>query len=131
MPTESLIFLFLFLGFIVSFYIYYKKTKKEKLVCYIGKDCNRVLESRYSKVFSVPNEVIGMLYYALISIITLILILYIPVGILIQGRLMIVGLAALYSIYLTSIQLFVLKELCEYCLAVNIINIAIFILLLL
>ena len=52
------------IGLILSSYIFWKKKKSEKLVCFIGQDCDTVIHSRYSKLlFGIPNEILGMVYY--------------------------------------------------------------------
>ena len=119
------------LGFMLAFYIWNKKKKKEKLYCIIGKDCNKVIESEHSEHFGMENTVIGMLYYIFIAILSLVALLF-PVistfGLFSVGFIVIAGIAALFSLYLVSVQLFVLRELCEYCLASTVIVIAIFVL---
>ena len=43
------------------------------------------------------------------------------------GKIIITGIAALFSIYSIFIQLFILKEVCEYCLSLSALGIAIFV----
>ena len=126
--STALIILSLF-GLILSAYIHIKTTKKEKLVCAIGNDCNKVINSKYGKTFILSNDVIGILYYLLILISTIIFLIFPEylTGLIILVRLIIVGGAALFSVYLTFVQIFILKELCEYCLGANFINVLLFI----
>ncbi len=117
------------LGFLVSLFIFFKRKYKEKLVCILGKDCGKVLYSKFSRQFGISNEIVGLFYYTAVFISTLILIaiptlVTIPV---LWTQAIGIGLAALFSIYLIFLQLFVIKELCEYCLIVNIINILLFV----
>ncbi|QQG38984.1 MAG: vitamin K epoxide reductase family protein [Candidatus Woesearchaeota archaeon] len=118
------------IGFLVSHYIYYKKNRKEKLVCIIGKDCNKVINSKYSNLFKIaPNEVLGMLYYALVLVVSVLYFFNIPFLYLIQFAYIstiVSGLAALASLILISIQIFILKEYCEYCLVSAGVSILIF-----
>lgn len=112
-------------GFSVSAYIWHKKNHSEKLVCFLGEDCNKVVYSRYSTTFGISNEVIGMLYYGGITVAySLAITGLIPFffGWLIS----ITGIAALFSIYLISVQLVILKEWCEWCVASAITSIIIF-----
>lgn len=117
-------------GFFISFYILTKKKRNKKLVCVIGDDCDKVVRSKYSALFGVQNEILGMCYYTLTGIFA-ILFLY---GVSSFGGislsfvfLVISGIAALFSFVLICIQLFVIKEWCEYCLASALVSIAIFI----
>ena len=127
--SSTLLIILSVIGFLLSFYIFYKKKRKEKLVCIIGKDCNKVINSKYARFFFASNEVIGMVYYTLIFITTLIFLSspLLLTSTIVFSRAVIVGIAALFSIYLSIVQVFVLKELCDYCLAANIINIILFI----
>ena len=123
-----LLFIFSLFGFGVSFYIFFKKKRGEKLVCILGADCNKVVSSKYSSMFLLPNEVLGMGYYAIVAIEAVLL----QSGVFIVGPfsvqlLSLIGAitSALFSIYLIGIQAFVLKEWCEYCVATALINIGI------
>lgn len=131
MPPTSQLFLLLLslIGFLTSLFIFFKRKYKEKLVCVIGKDCDKVLFSRFSQQFGISNEVVGLFYYTAVFIGTLILIavptlVSIP---LLWTQAIVIGAAALFSLYLIFLQLCIIKELCEYCLIVNVMNILLFI----
>lgn len=117
MNQDSLILILALAGFAVSFNINFKKNKKEKLVCLIGEDCDKVVHSRYATTFGVDNQIFGMIYYFSIAIFaaTLISGLIWPPVIVLLFKLATIG-AALFSVYLIGIQAFVLKEWCEWCL---------------
>lgn len=110
-------------GLAVAFYINYKKTKKEKLVCVIGKDCDKVVNSRYSSVFGIDNQILGMIYYLLLAAFAIFSLagLVWPAIIFSVFRLMTVG-AILFSIFLVGVQAFILREWCEWCLGSALIN---------
>ena len=118
------------LGLIIAFYIWHKKKNKEKLFCVFGKNCDKVIKSKYAKTFGIDNTIIGMLYYIFVMIISIVALLF-PVistfSLFAIGFILIVGIAVLFSLYLTCVQLFVLRELCEYCLGSTAIVIAIFV----
>jgi uncharacterized membrane protein len=117
-------------GFVLSIYIWRKKKQGEKLFCLIGDDCNRVVNSRYATTLGASNEIIGILYYAGIAI-AFSLGLSGLVSFSFWWLTPITGVAALFSVYLVSVQLFILKEWCEWCLVSAITSIIIFILILL
>lgn len=132
--SEYTIILLAILGFVISFLIWYTKINNKKLVCVIGKDCNKVINSKYSKTFGINNEILGMLYYSLLIIISILILkspFFSTINIVNLGRIIIAGFSALFSVYLTYVQIFKLKEYCEYCWAVNVINIIIFLVILL
>ncbi|TSC56008.1 MAG: Uncharacterized protein Greene071421_27 [Parcubacteria group bacterium Greene0714_21] len=119
------LFILSFLGLGISAHLLSKKLKNEKIVCFLGQDCDNVVKSKYSKTLGIPNEVPGILFY---------LVVFGGVLLLSQGKEMIVDLrvisllrisavlASLASFYLISIQVFKLKMWCEYCIASAIIN---------
>lgn len=133
MPQYISITISALLGFSIAFYIFYKKSRQEKLVCIIGEDCNKVVESKYSKLWGIRLEFLGMIYYGLIA-------LYYGIdGVLLQNGFSLVdtvvagasALAFLLSLYLTVIQLTVLRDLCEWCIASGILSTIIFLVILL
>jgi uncharacterized membrane protein len=122
-----------FVGLLISYYIYYSKSKKHKLVCLTGDDCNLVVRSRYASVFGIPNEVIGLAYYAgMLAFSGLQFLVQLEPAYLIQfGAILVSGIAASVSVVLTVMLFGMLKKFCEYCVAANTINIIIFLLILL
>src|SRR3989338_188247 len=55
-------------GFFVAKHIYNHKKAGILLVCPIRFDCNTVVNSDYSKIFGIPVEILGMIYYIVISL---------------------------------------------------------------
>lgn len=104
------------IGFCLSYYIYHKKERNEKLVCVIGDDCDKVVRSKYSALLGVDNEGLGMFYYGLVAV-TAVALLAVPGSTVTLLPLLATagGLAALLSVILIFIQAFVIKEWCEYC----------------
>ncbi len=118
-------------GLIDSAYIFYKKQRGEKLVCLIGKDCAKVVNSRYGSIFGVPNELVGIAYY--LAVIALASALYagttMAAGIILAGVLLVTAAGALLgSVVLTVLQAWVLREWCEYCLLAAVVNLLLFVL---
>lgn len=119
------------IGLLDSWYIFYKKQRKEKLVCFVGQGCNEVVNSQYSHIYGVPNEILGIIFYLSVLGLT---------GLVALGTtelhgvslLAIIHIAAFFalvmSIFLTAIQAFVLKAWCEYCLVAAFANFGIFVL---
>ena len=121
-------------GFIISYYILYKKKRNEKLVCIIGENCDKVIRSKYANTFGFDNTMAGMGYYGLVAVTGIAEFIMPDLFFLKQvilSKIIISGAAALFSIYLIFIQAFVLKEWCEYCLATSAISIAVFLVIIL
>ena len=107
-------------GFSLAFYIYNHKSSKseKKLICPLNFDCEAVIHSPYSKFWGIPIEILGLLYYGLIIISYTFLeispslatstVIFILLGITI--------IAFMFSLYLTFIQAFNLKQWCTWCL---------------
>lgn len=114
---EQIILLLGLAGFVVSLHIFLTKKQGKQLVCNIGKKetCNDVVNSVYNKTLGIPNEILGMLYYFLVIVLSGLIIYsskapYLSLILLILG-----SLALLASIYFTYLQGAVLKKWCQYC----------------
>lgn len=115
-------------GFLLSAYIQRKRSRQERLLCVIGEDCNKVVYSRYAQTFGIPNEILGMFYYGavVIAYIAFLIIPELQTSIIHLGFKAATFLAALFSWYLISIQLLVLKEWCVWCIASSVLSTFIF-----
>lgn len=123
----SWIFWLAVIGLIDSLFLYYKKKRKEKLVCFIGSDCNKVIRSKYATTFGIENTLLGMLYYAgLIAAVYFAPPSY-SVSFAFLSLLMkiVTSIAGIMSAYLLMVQVFILKEWCDYCLLSAVVNFAI------
>lgn len=117
LPYVILIFA-AFAGFIVSFNIFRKKRTKKPLVCPLKSDCNTVINSRFSSLLGIPLEIWGMIYYGLIAVSYGGIIAFPN---LIHPSLLFVTLSLttigfLFSIYLTCVQAFAIRQWCVWCL---------------
>lgn len=127
MLFSFLIITFGIIGFFVSAYIYSSKIKGGILVCFIGQNCNSVVRSRFSSLIGISNEIIGMIYYASIaaSYAVLLIIPVLQVSYIILALRIIAFGAACFSLYLVLIQLFILKQWCEWCIASAVLSLVI------
>lgn len=142
-PEDVLIRIAIFVlgvcGFLVAKHIRNHKIKNTPLICPVKFDCHAVVHSDYSKFLGLPVETLGMIYYACIAV-SYFLFAFIPykipagmwifgiplpVGIFLQGLSLV---AFLFSLYLISVQVFVLKKGCSWCIISALISFLIFIL---
>lgn len=105
-------------GISLASYIYHCKHKKKPLICPLRSNCDTVITSRYSTLFGIPLEVLGIVYYSFVTVIHALILINPNFA---TNWELIIGLVAssgafLLSIYLTSIQAFVLKQWCTWCL---------------
>jgi uncharacterized membrane protein len=122
MPLNPVYIFLVFLGFggfLLAFYIHHhKKTGTAPLVCPLKAHCDTVIHSDYSRVMGIPVENLGMLYYALIAVsygwVLVFPEFYLP---MVASLLLTVTLFAfMFSVYLTLLQAFVIKNWCTWCL---------------
>lgn len=119
-------------GTLLTFYIWARKRRGEKLICLLGDNCNEVVYSQYSVTLGIKNEVLGLAYYAFIAFAaSVFLVMPERVDSWMQvGLLLVTGCAAAFSLYLTAIQGFVIRKWCEWCLISTLLSLLIFIFLL-
>src|SRR3989344_4608754 len=114
----TIIIFLAFIGFLIATYIrHHKKNVKEALICPLKANCDTVIHSDYSRFLGIPLEVLGMIYYGLLALSYGLLIVFPSFGIpLIVSGLMVASICAfLFSIYLTIVQAFVIKNWCTWC----------------
>lgn len=117
----SLLALLAFAGLLISIYLLYTQKTHTKPACIIGKDCKIVTESRYAKTFGIENTIFGIIYYG-----AFLAALLIPLPLPREVMLFATGCASIYSVYMTYLQLFVIRGICDYCMVVNALNWAVF-----
>ena len=118
--VRILMSLLAFFGFWVAKHIYnHKKRDAKPLLCPAKFDCHGVVHSDYSKFLGLPLEIIGMLYYALVFFSYASGLFIYPIKFVITG-------AALFSVYLVFVQIFILKKTCLWCYLDALISILIF-----
>ena len=113
-------------GFGIAFHIYRKVKRGEHLVCVIGKKCDIVLSSKYNRILGFKNEILGMVYYSFVVILSLLFIFRLEVifGVSLSSILIVMGIVGvLFSVYFTYVQFFVLKATCDYCIASALVNV--------
>lgn len=106
------------LGLALCSYLYKCKHKKQPLICPLRGSCDFVTTSKYSKFLGIHLEILGMIYYGMVTFLHLLMIL---VPALANNYETLLGLSAstgafVFSLYLTGIQAFILKEWCTWCL---------------
>lgn len=101
-------------GLATAFYIFYKKNKKAPLMCPRRSDCATVVNGKYSTTLGIPNDILGIVYYASFATIFGLLLLNVAMPLLLVK--FIAALGVLFTIYLVAIQVFVIRLWCLWCL---------------
>ncbi|HEY4508053.1 MAG TPA: vitamin K epoxide reductase family protein [Candidatus Paceibacterota bacterium] len=105
-------------GLSLAAFIHFKKRLHHPLVCPIGHSCDPVVHSDYSRFMDIPVELLGVIYYTII-VVAYAAALAVPtlhsdlLGTLLLG---LSAVAFLFSLYLTAVQAFILREWCTWCL---------------
>lgn len=92
-------------------------------ICSLTHGCDKVLTSRYATIGHVPLALIGIIYYAVLLILSLD-----AAGSKVARKLLLIttSTALLVSLYLAYLQFYVLKAICQYCLASGIVTVLAF-----
>lgn len=119
-----MIFWLCLIGVIVSIYLIYIEIKLDsnsnyKPVCDINDrvSCSRAAKSSYAKLFGIPNAVLGVFFYIIVSGLYFFSLFNFVKIIAVAG--------ILFSVYLAYISFVVQKNVCVLCTATYIINLLI------
>src|SRR3989344_3961588 len=80
MTTFALLFTLSAIGISETMYLIRTRIAAEEPVCPIGEGCATVLTSKYSKIFIIPNDILGLLAYVVISFIAALLVIGVGVS---------------------------------------------------
>jgi uncharacterized membrane protein len=108
MKTKILILIFSLIGFSFSLYLYLNRP--DSSFCTFS-GCNYVLTSEFSKTLGVDNSILGVFYFLIVGILN-----YLNKEKFLK-ILSVIG--AIFAIYFIIAMLFILKEICYYCLIVD------------
>ena len=121
--------IFSILGFYISRYIYQNKKNNKKVICPNKSKCDRVIFSSYSKILGYGVEQLGMIYYAFIGFAFGFVYVFSLYNFGIKFILFGITICALlFSIYLMTVQVFILEKICTWCLLSSVISFIIFVL---
>ncbi len=117
MTSQALIFTLSALGISETVYLIKKRVLLQKPICIIGENCIAVLTSKYSKIFFVQNDILGLLFYIICSLISAFLVIGVAPLLfwdIIIKILIIFG--SLLSVFFTYLQFRIIKAWCFWCL---------------
>ena len=117
MTSYALLFTLSAIGISETVYLIRKRIASEKPVCPIGSGCVLVLTNKYNKVFIVPNDILGLLFYVAASFISAFLVIGIePLAFWSFIIKLSITLGALLSLFFTYLQWRVIRAWCFWCL---------------
>ncbi len=100
----------------------HQKKKEQPLVCPLNHDCSVVTESKWSHIFYVRNEVLGLLFYLSMLLATIGMTASMYGELLRMFIRFATSLSLLLSAFLVYVQVKIIKDYCFYCLISALIN---------
>ena len=117
MTSFALLFTLSSIGISEAIYLVRKRIASEKPICPIGEGCEKVLTSKYNKILLIPNDILGLLAYIVISIIAAFLVIGIaPMSFWNLLIKILIGVASLMSFMFTYLHWRVIRAWCFWCL---------------
>lgn len=117
MTSLALLFTLAAIGISETVYLVRARIAGKRLVCPIGEGCTTVLTSRYSAVFFIPNDVLGLVAYIIIAIGVAFLVIGVPpIDVWQSLVIVVVGIASAMSLLLVYLQWRVIRAWCFWCL---------------
>ncbi len=117
MTVLALLFTLSAIGISETVYLLKKRIIAEKPICPIGENCAVVLTSKYGKIFVIPNDVLGVVFYIAAAFISGFLVIGIePLALWSIVLKLLVAIGAFLSLFFTYLQWRVIRAWCFWCL---------------
>lgn len=117
MTSFALLFTLASIGISETVYLIRKRIVSEKPICPIGNDCSTVLSSKYSKLFLIPNDILGLISYITMAIVSAFLVIGVePMWLWTLILKVLVSIASIMSLVFTYLQWKVIQAWCFWCL---------------
>ncbi len=115
-------------GIIDTSYLLYQHYKKKPLMCPMDHDCSVVTESKWSKIFFVRNEILGLSFYLLMLTFIILSVILPNFSSKIHLFLFLFSfVGVIFSAFLVYIQIYKIRDYCFYCLISAFLTLLIFI----
>ena len=117
MTSYALLFTLSAIGISETMYLIRKRIASQKPICPVGDNCALVLESKYNKIFLIPNDILGLLFYIMASFIGAFLVIGVEPLIFWDFIFKFsVAIGAIMSLFFTYLQWRVIRAWCFWCL---------------
>lgn len=127
--VNRIIFLLSIAGIFVSLYLLKAYTSQSSFACLTGEGCQIVKNSPYAYPFGIPMPAIGLAGFSIITALSFLITLNHKFNkYFIAALLAVSSLGLLLVIYLTSLEIWVIKAFCSWCLTAALIQTIIFLL---
>lgn len=114
-------------GMLDAGYLVWKHYSHKSLVCPLDHDCSKVTESKWSHIFWVRNEVLGLLFYVAMLVAGLVVFFMPEFPRLSSLIVLATGFGLLFSLFLILVQIYRIKDYCFYCILSTLITLLLFV----
>lgn len=106
------------LGFSIAYSLMYRKKRNLHISCPLRADCHAVVHSSFSRFCGIPVELLGVFYYGIMMVVYASQLLGVAhFSFAFAFVFFLLSMTAFFfSLYLTYIQIFLLKQWCTWCL---------------
>lgn len=116
MTSFALLFTLAAIGLSEAAYLIRKRIASERPVCPIGENCVTVLSSSWSKIFIIPNDILGFLFYVAVLLLSAFLVIGVePISFWHLTLKISVAFGSVFSAFLFYLQWRVIKAWCFWC----------------
>ena|SRR3989344_4057270 len=116
MTAFALLFTLSAIGISETVYLIRTRRAHERPVCPVGVGCETVLSSKYNKLFFIPNDVLGLLAYIAISLVSAFLVIGVePLAFWDLALKIMVAFGSAVSAFFTYLQAKVIRTWCFWC----------------
>lgn len=123
--SNRLVFVLSLLGLGVAAFLFYEYSITGPILCPTGGGCDIVRASQYSKFLGISVPVLGIVYYLMMAMVSVIHSHQLPVRLLAKFKLISALVAVIFGVYLTYLEAFVIKAYCFWCVVSFIISLGI------
>ncbi len=116
MTAHALLFTIAAIGISETSYLIKERLRGEEPVCVFGKDCQKVLASRYNSLFGIKNDEAGFIFYVVVAVITALIVIGVgPITFLERLIEFLILASVLISLILLYIQWRLIGTWCFWC----------------
>ena len=117
MTPHALLFTISAIGISETVYLIQARMLQRGPICLVGSECKEVLESRYNRVLGFHNDVLGLLFYVGVALLTALLVIGVRVPFVELESVVIfmIGVGVVMSGIFTYIQWRVIRKWCFWC----------------
>src|SRR3989344_2804946 len=113
--ANRLIFIFSLLGLGVSSFLFYEYSIAGSIICPIGGGCDIVRASPYSLFLGISIPILGIVFYLAMAVLAVVRSQASSRKILFYLQLLITVAGVGFGIYLTLLEIFVIRAICFWC----------------